>query len=126
MSLPGSQQRALGGIEETLLADDLRLGSLFAIFTRLTRHEAMPWIERVEPGPWLRLRPALAGVIGLIAVISVLMLSLLVPGRQVCPGTVTAAPGHIQLMTAGRQAACAAQQSTMKGNTPADPPLPRR
>jgi hypothetical protein len=82
MSLPGSQQRALGGIEETLLADDLRLGSLFAIFTRLTRHEAMPWTERVEAGPWQRVRPALVGAIGLIAVISVLMLSLLVPGRS--------------------------------------------
>jgi hypothetical protein len=43
----------------------------------------MPGTERVEAGPWRRLRPAL-GTIGLIAVISVLMLSLLVPRRQVC------------------------------------------
>ena len=51
MSLPPSEQRALGGIEKTLLADDLPLGSLFAIFTRLTGHEAMPGTERVEVGP---------------------------------------------------------------------------
>jgi hypothetical protein len=33
MSLPGSQQRALGGIEKTLLEKDHRLGSLFPILT---------------------------------------------------------------------------------------------
>jgi hypothetical protein len=32
MSLPGRQQRVLDRIEKRLLGDDLRLGSLFAVF----------------------------------------------------------------------------------------------
>ncbi len=60
MSLRGSQQRALGGIEKTLLEKDLRLGSLFAIFTRLTCHEAMP----STAGRYARLRlPPRAGTL---------------------------------------------------------------
>jgi hypothetical protein len=54
-------------------------GSLFAIFARLAGHEAMPRTERVKVGPWWR-RPGLAAAIGLIAVMSVLTLSLLVFG----------------------------------------------
>ena len=99
MSLPGSQKRALGGIEETLLADDLRLGSLFAIFTRLTRHEAMPWTERVEAGPWQRVRPA--------------------PG-----GRHRSDRGHQRAHA--QLAGPRPQQSTMTGNTPADSPLEGR
>jgi hypothetical protein len=107
MSLRAGQQRSLDRIERTLLDDDLRLGSLFAIFTRLARDEAMPSIERVTAGPWRRrLRPALAAALGLAAVISVLVLSLLVPGRQACRGGAAAAPAHMQPFHAGRQAAC--------------------
>jgi len=40
----------------------------------------MPGIERVKGGPSRWLRPALAATIGLIAVMSVLTLSLLVSG----------------------------------------------
>jgi len=50
MRWPARQRRALNKIEKTLLADDLRFGSLFAIFTRLTSPEAMPGIERVKAG----------------------------------------------------------------------------
>jgi hypothetical protein len=81
------QQRALDRIESTLLDDDLCPGSLFAIFTRLVREEAMPSTERVTAGPWRRwLRPALTAAFGLAAVVSVLVLSLLVPCRPACPG----------------------------------------
>ena len=90
MSLPAGQQRVLDRIEKTLLADDPRFGSMFAIFTRLTWHEAMPTIERVRSG---RQRlPVLAIVITLIAVLSVLLLSLLSPSRPMCVSTI--APGH--------------------------------
>jgi len=126
MSLPASQQRKLGGIEKTLLADDLRLGSLFAIFTRLTGHEAMPGTERVETGSWRRLRPAVLGTIGLIAVVGVLMLSLLVPGPSVCPAAATGASAHITLLRAGRQAACPAQPTSSKASTPAGSLRPSR
>jgi hypothetical protein len=107
MSLRAGQQRSLDRIESTLLVDDLRLGSLFAIFTRLARDEAMPLTERVTAGPWRRrLRPALAAAFGLAAVVSVLVLSLLIPGRPACPAGAAAAPAHVQQFRAGRQAAC--------------------
>ena len=42
VSQPARQKRALDRIEMTLLADALRLGSLSAVFSRLTREDAMP------------------------------------------------------------------------------------
>jgi hypothetical protein len=42
MSLPSGQQRALDHIEKTLADDHPGLGPLFAGFTRLTGHEAVP------------------------------------------------------------------------------------
>src|ERR1700722_5417281 len=59
-SWPGRQRRVLNRIEKTLLADDLRLGSLFAVFTRLAGEDAMPTAERVEAGPGHLLRAAFA------------------------------------------------------------------
>jgi hypothetical protein len=56
MRLPGAQQRALNRIEKTLADDDPRLGPLFAIFTRLAGHEAMPATERVTAPQWRRRR----------------------------------------------------------------------
>jgi Protein of unknown function (DUF3040) len=52
MSLPVSEARALAGIEHALLSRDPRLRSLFSIFTRLTRYEAMPAIEQLRRRPW--------------------------------------------------------------------------
>jgi Protein of unknown function (DUF3040) len=52
MSLPASEERTLTGIEQGLLSRDPRLKSLFAIFTRLTRHEAMPSIEQLRRRSW--------------------------------------------------------------------------
>src|ERR1700729_3472632 len=107
MSVRAGQQRSLDRIESTLLDDDLRLGSLFAIFTRLASEEAMPVTERVIAGPWRQwLRPALVAAFGLAAVVSVLVLSLLVPGRQACQGGAAAGPAHMEPFRAGRQAAC--------------------
>jgi hypothetical protein len=60
MSWSSRQRRLLNRIEKTLLADDLRLGSLFAVFTRLTREDAMHPAERVEAGPGHLLRAAFA------------------------------------------------------------------
>jgi hypothetical protein len=126
MRSSASQQRALGGIEKTLLEDDPGLESLFAIFTRLTLHEAMPGTERVPAGLRERTRSALMTAIGLIAVISVLMLSILLPSRQMCSATTTAARGNTQLLRAGRQVVCQAGHSNGNGNTPADSPPPGR
>jgi hypothetical protein len=52
MSLPASQQRVLDRIEHSLHACDPRLGAMFAIFTKLTREEEMPRLEKLEPR-WL-------------------------------------------------------------------------
>jgi hypothetical protein len=106
MSPRAGQQRLLDGIASTLLDDDLALGSLFAIFTRLADDEAMPATERVHPEPLGRLRPVLVAAAGLAAAVSVLVLSLLIPGRQACPGGAAAAAPHTQPLRAGRQAAC--------------------
>jgi Protein of unknown function (DUF3040) len=106
MSLRAGQQRSLDRIESTLLQDDLHLASLFATFTRLAREEAMPATERVTAGRWQRLRPALAAAFGLAAVVTVLVLSLLTPGRPACHGDSAAAPAHLQPFRAGQQASC--------------------
>ena len=59
MSLPAGQRRALNRIEKTLADDHPGLGPLFAIFTRLAGHEAMPVTERVTARLWRRrVRPA--------------------------------------------------------------------
>lgn len=49
IGLPGGQQWALRRMERSLLADDPRLDSLYAIFSRDTRHAAMPLTEK-RPG----------------------------------------------------------------------------
>jgi len=58
MNWPARQQRVLHRIERRLLSEDLRLGSLFAVFTRLASDDAMPPTERVEAGPGRPLRAA--------------------------------------------------------------------
>jgi hypothetical protein len=68
MSLPVSEERALTGIEQALLSRDPRLKSLFAIFTRLTRHEAMPAIEQLRRRRW---QPSTGAVILLAAALLV-------------------------------------------------------
>jgi hypothetical protein len=54
MSLPARQQRVLGRIEHSLHADDPRLRSMFAIFTKLTRGQQMPRLELLESRSWPR------------------------------------------------------------------------
>ena len=51
-SWPGRQWWILNRIENRLRADDHRLSSMFAVFARLTRAEAIPAAERIEGGPW--------------------------------------------------------------------------
>jgi hypothetical protein len=88
MTLPARQQRALDRIGTTLAADDPGLGSMFAIFTRLTRHEAMPVTERVRTRLKRLPHPAIVIPITLIAVLSILMVSFPVHSRNMCGGTV--------------------------------------
>jgi hypothetical protein len=46
--LPACQQRALDGIESGLQACEPRLASMFAIFTRLAKDEAVPRTESLR------------------------------------------------------------------------------
>ncbi len=111
-SLPARQQRALDQIEKTLLADDPRLRSMFAIFTRLTRHEAMPMTEQARTRLW-QFRPRAAVLsIALIAVLSALVLIPLGPGRSRC-GASPAAPAHGQ--AASRTKDCSRTAAAMQG-----------
>ena len=112
MSLPASQRRALNLIEKTLADDHPGLGPLFAIFTRLADHEAMPLTERVTARRQRRMRPAVAAAVGLaMAMGALLALSLMLPSPRVCaPGTVTPASAHTRSAPAGHQPACATQQ----------------
>jgi hypothetical protein len=119
MSLPASQRRALNQIEETLANDHPGLGPMFAIFTRLTGHEAMPLTEQVTARPWLwprrwpqRLRPAVVTLIGLaMATGALLTLSLLLPGPQACaPGSVSPVAAQTQPVPIGRPRTCPTQQ----------------
>jgi hypothetical protein len=67
MSLPTRQLRKLEEIEGTLTGSDPRLRSLFAIFTRLTRGEAMPWFEEVPVRPIADGLAAVRRLVGRIA-----------------------------------------------------------
>ena len=115
MSLPAGQQRTLDRIEKTLTHDHPGLGPLFAIFTKLVSHEAMPVTERVtarrsRPRSW-QLRPAIATLVGLgVAVVALFALSLTLPNSQECPASVSTAAAHMSSVPAGRVAACTTQQ----------------
>jgi hypothetical protein len=125
MSLPTSQRRALSQIEKALADDHPSLGPLFAIFTRLTSHDAMPLTERVTARPWQWqrwMRPGVASVVGLLmATGALLTLSLMAPGPQACaPGTVTTVAAHTRF-PAGRQPVCATQQNKLSRTSQAGP-----
>jgi hypothetical protein len=52
MSLPACQERILSRMEDALRKGEPRLASRFAIFSRLTRGEALPRTEQLMPQPW--------------------------------------------------------------------------
>jgi hypothetical protein len=117
MCLPASQQRALDEIEKALAHDHPALGPLFATFTKVVGQEPMPVTERVAAQPrrlpWRRrMWPTVAGVVGLALVTVVLFtLSLTLPSRPGCTGTVVSIAARMQAAPTGTQAACATQQS---------------
>jgi len=116
MSIPTGQRRALEQIERTLTNDHPGLGTMFAIFTRLADHEAMPVIERIAARSWrLRWRrrrwPRLALVVGLAMVTALLTLSLTPPRSPACPGTAMSIPARMQSVQTRPQSACAGQQN---------------
>jgi hypothetical protein len=125
MSLPTGQQRALDQIEKTLALDHPALGSLFATFTRLVGQEPMPVTERVTARsrrqPWRRRTwPTVAGVVGLALVtVALFTLSLTLPNRPACTGTLVSIAARTQTLPTGSQAACATQPSEPSKTRPA-------
>jgi Protein of unknown function (DUF3040) len=95
MSLPAAEMRALSRIERTLQTCDPQLRSLFAIFTRLTRHESMPGIERLGRTRWRWVPPA-AVPIGLLLIIALFAVGALRTARPCAAAArqVTAAAVH--------------------------------
>jgi len=121
MSLPTSQQRALDQIEKTLTDDHPGLGPLFATFTRLVGNEAMPVTERVTARPRRRrMWPTIAALVGLALVaVALFTLSLTLPGRPPCTGTVVSLTARTQPLPTGSQAACATHQGGPSTTSPA-------
>ena len=105
MSLPGGRQRALNRIEQTLVAEDPGLGLRFAVFTGLTRHEAMPGTEQVQSRLQRLLGPATRlPLIVVISLVGLLAGRWLIPSGQACPAGLDAS-AH-SLSTASRAARC--------------------
>jgi hypothetical protein len=115
MSLRTSQQRALNQIEKTLAHDHPSLGALFATFTSLVDHEAMPVTERVTARRWRsrwRIRPAVATLVGLaVAAAALFALGLTLPTAPACPGAFTAVAAHTQSVPTGGALPCATRQN---------------
>jgi Protein of unknown function (DUF3040) len=85
MGRPGSQQRTLDRIEQSLVADDPALGLRFAFFARLTRHEAIPLTEEVPRRPQGFLRRVIVLPLLGITLAAVLAVSWLSTSRPECP-----------------------------------------
>ena len=64
-----------------------RLGSLFAVFARLTRHEAMPGTEQVTSRLRRLLRPAVVIPVTPITLAGMVAASWLIPGGPACAMT---------------------------------------
>jgi hypothetical protein len=125
IGLPASQQRALAEIEKTLADEHPGLGPLFDIFTGLAGQEPMPVTERVTARPrrlplQRRMWPTVAGVVGLALVtVVVFTLSLTLPSRPTCTGTVVSIAARIQPSPTGSQASCSTGQSEPAKSGPA-------
>lgn len=102
MSLPAGQRRALERIGQTLAAEDPRLGSLFAVFTRLTRNEALPRTEQITGRLRQLLRPAAAIPLTLLTLVSMLVATSLILSGHACPTTAGVAGHGLPVSTTAR------------------------
>lgn len=70
MNLAGSGPRALHRIDSALSRSDPQLAGIYAVFTRLTRHEEMPSTERIRPAR-RRLQALLLLAVALLTTVAV-------------------------------------------------------
>ncbi len=85
MMLPGCRHQALDRIGKTLVSEDPGLGLRFAVFARLTRHEAIPDTEQVPRRLRRLLRRAIILPLVVISLLALLAASGLTFSRQTCP-----------------------------------------
>lgn len=112
VSLPAGQQQILDGIESDLEAFELRLRSMFAIFTRLTRDEGPPRTESLRSASrhrrWTWADPRLTGTLHVVISIT-LVLGLV--ALFVCLA-ISSSAVHGCSSTAGRHAVATARTSS--------------
>ena len=85
MRLPGSQPLLLSQIERSLVAEDFRLDSGFALFTRSAHGQEMPSAERIPS--WSRsLRATGTPAAALAAAGGVAVISMLIVIQRTSPG----------------------------------------
>ena len=90
VSLPASQERVLHGIENDLEGGEPRLGSMFAIFTRLTRDDGVPRTESLPPEAsfrraWRNARPHTVIAVSVVLGLAALLIFLAVIGSTTHP-----------------------------------------
>jgi hypothetical protein len=108
MSLPIAQERTLTNIEQALRSRDPRLTSLFSIFTRLTRQEAMPTIEQIQQRRW-RPQPGAVVLVAVALLVCAIVVGSLSSGGGCGPAPpATAQPSAIAAGAAFTQ--CASHQ----------------
>jgi hypothetical protein len=83
--LPGSQPLLLRQMERSLLAEDFRLDSGFAIFTRSARGLEMPATERIQAWPRSLWASGMTAT-GLVAAGGAVVLSRLIVNQRANPG----------------------------------------
>jgi Protein of unknown function (DUF3040) len=116
MSLPVTEERALTSIEQALRSRDPKLNSLFSIFTRLTRQEAMPTIEQISRRPW-RPQPGALILLTLALLVCAVVVGSLVSGRGCGQApTATTQPSAIAASAAFSQ--CTAAHKLPGSKTP--------
>lgn len=113
VSLPSYQQSLLDGMDRALESRDPRLASMFAIFARLTRDEALPSHERMARGPnWVMVRVhstvrwAKASAAFPIVLVACLMLAIVVLGLTTASGRSCPRPAATHQVMPGKSAAC--------------------
>jgi hypothetical protein len=108
MSLPVAQERTLTSIEQALRSRDPRLNSLFSIFTRLTRHEAMPTIEQIRQRHW-RPQPGAVVLATIALLVCAIVLGSLGSGRG-CGHTPTASTQRSAIAASAAFPQCASHE----------------
>jgi hypothetical protein len=116
MSLPVAEERALTSIEQALRSRDPRLNSLFSIFTRLTRQEAMPAIEQIRRRRW-RPQPGAIVLVTIALLVCAIVVGSLGSGRG-CGPAPTASTHRSAIAASAAFPQCAASHQLPGSKTP--------